>query len=362
MVQCSKIDKYNKFNLKLVYTEQLNNTEFNNSDIKQETTIYYNNQKLFTISEHKMDGYKAFDYIIQNPTKDYKLYQSYEGINVYLYYFNSANKWFVSTKKKIYNYEIYKEFKKAKENMGFDYDNLNKDCVYVFKLLSNKFIKYCSYSDGKYSYLIYLKTIDRQTDNIKDDQNFNNAENEIKIKNNIYSSIVSHMPALEFEEYKNNSYVNFKGLDSRINNGREEIILNFYTNTYKYFVYYPYDYGKYKIKPKDHILFSYILTQNEKEKKLIDQLLSVEYNPQVLAKKLSDKYKEIDKVSNFLLNLSDNQNIPLSIHYFLSSCNKQLNQTDEEVKRFNIIKQCLIGSNINVFYSVIKSVNKLMKN
>ena len=48
-----------------------------------------------------------------------------------------------------------------------NFENLDKKYVYVLKLISNKFIRFCSYSRfNKYDYVFFIKKINRENDEI----------------------------------------------------------------------------------------------------------------------------------------------------------------------------------------------------
>lgn len=365
MVKCSKTNYYKKYDLTLKYNEQPLDNE--NNDIVFNISISHNKSKLFNIQEHILNNYKAYQYIIQNPTNEYKIYQSYEGIYIYLYYFEPSNKWFVSTKKQINNFDVYKAFEKAKENMGFEYSDLNKNYIYVFKLVSYKFIKYCCYSDDKYNFLIYQKTIDKQTNKIIEDNNFNNEENKIVIYEDVYKTIKSQLLFYEMDEYKNQNYVNYQGLEVQTKDKDNNIImLKFYTDTYKYFLNYPYNYGKYRVKPKDHLFFSYLISKNENEKSQLNQLFKTSYNPYITSKKITEKINIINTVSKLIIcfyrnkNKLDNQNIPKSFIYLIPYIDKIMYNENITDKSFiNLIYRLILDNGINKFYALLKPIKNI---
>ena len=160
---------YKKYNISLKYEETKNEQPF----VSYTLSLFDGNNKIFTDHETQYFNNNAIEFIKQNKDIEYNVYDNLEGINIYLYYFQPVNKWFVSTKKQINNHEIYKSVIRAMNYEKLIFEQLDKNYVYVLKLISNKFIRFCSYSRfNKYDYIFFVKKINRQTNEIfyNDDQ------------------------------------------------------------------------------------------------------------------------------------------------------------------------------------------------
>ena len=364
------MNHYNKFNLSLKYEENISEQPI----ISYSVSFYHNDKKLFTDSETILSNDNAFEFIEQNQNLNYEASVNIEGINIYLYYFEPANKWFVSTKKQINNHEIYKSFIRAMENEKINFNILDKNFVYVLKLVSNKFIRFCSYSRfNKYDYLFFNKKINRSTGEefYIDDQNiFQRSKPIIDFKDkyvSIEEFINMNMKSIVLNAFKENGYVRYVGLTLSCNKDNKIITLNIDSTVYKILSEMKYDYQKYKIKPIDVLFFSYLLSHDEEYKKEIIEILKIEYMPIILSRKLGEYEAIIDKICEIMTKYyttNDKSNFK-SLEYFKSNFNKyvesvqyQISQQISEKDLPAVVCDYFKMQSINIFFSIFKSIKK----
>ncbi len=364
------MNHYNKFNLSLKYEENISEQPI----ISYSVSFYHNDKKLFTDSETILSNDNAFEFIEQNQNLNYEASVNIEGINIYLYYFEPANKWFVSTKKQINNHEIYKSFIRAMENEKINFNILDKNFVYVLKLVSNKFIRFCSYSRfNKYDYLFFNKKINRSTGEefYIDDQNiFQRSKPIIDFKDkyvSIEEFINMNMKSIVLNAFKENGYVRYVGLTLSCNKDNKIITLNIDSTVYKILSEMKYDYQKYKIKPIDVLFFSYLLSHDEEYKKEIIEILKIEYMPIILSRKLGEYEAIIDKICEIMTKYyttNDKSNFK-SLEYFKSNFNKyvesvqyQISQQISEKDLPAVVCDYFKMQSMNIFFSIFKSIKK----
>ena len=364
------MNHYNKFNLSLKYEEY--NTEQPN--ISYSVSLYHNDKKLFTDSELLITNDNAINFIKENQDLNYEVSDNIEGINIYLYYFEPANKWFVSTKKQINNHEIYKSLVRAMNYEKINFNIFDKKFVYVLKLVSNKFIRFCSYSRfNKYDYIFFYKKINRITNEefFVDDQHiFQRSRQIIDYKdkyNNIEEFINLNMKGKILNAFKENGYVRYVGLTISCFKDNKYITLNIDSTVYKFLNEMNYDYQKYKIKPIDVLFFSYLLSHDEVYKKKIIEILKIEYMPVILSRKLGEYGAIIDRVCEIMAKFylsNDNSNFK-SLEYFKTNFNKYIESVQQQISQQipekelpSIVCDYFKMQSINIFFSIFKSIKK----
>lgn len=357
---------YKKYNISLKYEETKNEQPF----VSYTLSLFNGNNKIFTDHETQYFNNNAIEFIKQNKDIEYNVYDNLEGINIYLYYFQPVNKWFVSTKKQINNHEIYKSVIRAMNYEKLIFEQLDKNYVYVLKLISNKFIRFCSYSRfNKYDYIFFIKKINRQTNEIfyNDDQHIFarfNIDIDYKTKyKTIENFIETDMKNKNLNAFKENGYLKCIGLTVYCIKDNQRINLNIDTNVYKFISESGYDYQKYKLKPIDVLFFNYLLSHDENYKKRIIDILKIEYMPTILSVRLGQYEKIIDKVcvymSTFYIN-KETSNYK-SLEYFKSNFNKFIEGrksfiTEKDYPSY--ICEYFKVQNINIFFSILKSIKK----
>lgn len=385
----STIDNYNKYNLSLKYTEQSQNK----SIVKFKISLYYEDKEMFNIDELIYKNNEALTYLnkhkqeIKNKEGYYNFMSNLEGIYVYAYYFDKADKWFVSTKRQINDYDVYKSFKRVLKTQNIDFNDFDKNYVYVFNLMSNKFIQYCSLTDKKYDFLEFIKKVE-----CKNSKTYETPKEKIEymfINNPILTTYLNKqdydseaidlnneikmkLDYLNHSSFKNNNgFLKNKGLKIYCFSGNKNKLatLMIDSDVYKYFSYLKYNYQKYKINIRDvlflsqYILYNKTPYNNTEFKNIIDNTYSTYWgNDENKLKEEKEKYKKI--YNNFINNLEkyhkkeDKQNYPKSLIYFYDYVNKHDDKTIN-VYGFRTFVYQYCSENINLLWSLYNGVLKL---
>ena len=155
-------------NLILLYSNWKYKIKLNNDDYISKyfnCTIIDNNYNLIMYSGSKIIDSIRDDVLLCNISihKDSKYYESYEGTNINVYYYN--NKWFYSTKRNIDMYQSYYNNLKSHGNMFDEIINkieleslLNKDYTYQFIMIHDDNNNILKYNDNR---LILLSVRDK---------------------------------------------------------------------------------------------------------------------------------------------------------------------------------------------------------
>lgn len=368
-VQCSTgevvMNYYNKYNISLKYEEFKNEQPANYYTV----SLFCGNDKIFTDKDITYFNNDSIDFIKNNKDLDYGVYDNIEGINIYLYYFKQANKWFVSTKKQINNHDIYKSVIRAFNYEKLNFENLDKKYVYVLKLISNKFIRFCSYSRfNKYDYVFFIKKINRENDEIvyDDDQHiFSRFIDIIDYKpkyKTIENFINFDMKNKNLNAFRENGYLKCIGLTVYCIKDNQRINLNIDTNIYQLLSNSNYDYQKYKLKPIDVLFFNYLLSNDEDYKRKIIDILKIEYMPSILSVRLGQYMKIIDKICEYMSKFYINKETSTykSLEYLKINFGKYIEGksliTEKDYPSY--ICEYFKVHNINIFFSIFKSIKK----
>lgn len=407
----STIDNYNKHNLTLKYTEQ----SLNKNIVKFTLSLFHENKEMFKVNELIYKNDEAYKFLKDGSDKIecVEFMNNYEGIYIYLYYFDKLDKWFVSTKKQINNYEIYKSFKRAVKNQNINLNDLDKKYVYVFNLMSNKFMNYCSNSKNKYDIIEFIKKINIENneeiykDNyksfndvvykkfledplftVKKDINVNDKNYEILYENPDYNvqkniNIDNTINELELRlkylnhlnSKENNGFLKVKGIKIYCNNGNKKTTLMIDTEIYKYLRNINYNYQKYRIKPIDVLFLSECVknivlpndnnynTKNKNYVKFIEQVIQNFYyckHSELIMefKKYNKIYNDFIKSLKKYYTINDNTNYPKSLIYFYNYIDKNpLDQKYNNDFRYCIKFYC--ENNLNLFWSLYNGILKL---
>ena len=369
-VQSSKgqivMDYYNKYNLSLKYEEIT--TE--QPSLIYSVSIFHENTKIFSDNEIYYFNNDARKFIQENNNLEFTVSDNIEGINVYVYYFQPADKWFVSTKKHLNNHEIYKAVVRAITYEKLSFSQLDKNYVYVLKLVSNKFIRFCSYSRfNKYDYIFFNKKINRITNEIsyEDEQHiFQRLRPVIEYKQK-YSTIEEfinvNLNSKNLNAFKENGYVRYIGLSIDCVKEGQKVNLNIDSNVYKFLNDLKYDYQKYKLKPIDVLFFNYLLSHDEDFKKRIIKIFKVEYMPTILSVKLGQYEKIIDNICVYISDIYKNkiESQFNSIKYFIFNFNKFIESRKQFIEEKDLptyVCEYFKFRNTNTFFSVLNTIKK----
>lgn len=369
-VQSSKgqivMDYYNKYNLSLKYEEIT--TE--QPSLIYSVSIFHENIKIFSDNEIYYFNNDARKFIQENHNLEFTVSDNIEGINVYVYYFQPADKWFVSTKKHLNNHEIYKAVVRAITYEKLSFSQLDKNYVYVLKLVSNKFIRFCSYSRfNKYDYIFFNKKINRTTNEIsyEDEQHiFQRLRPVIEYKQK-YSTIEEfinvNLNSKNLNAFKENGYVRYIGLSIDCVKEGQKVNLNIDSNVYKFLNDLKYDYQKYKLKPIDVLFFNYLLSHDEDFKKRIIEIFKVEYMPTILSVKFGQYEKIIDNICVYISDIYKNkiESQYNSIKYFIFNFNKFIESRKQFIEEKDLptyVCEYFKFRNTNTFFSVLNTIKK----
>lgn len=360
------MDYYNKFNLSLKYEEIT--TE--QPSLIYNVIVFHNNEKIFSDNEIYYFNDKAEDFIKNNRDLEFTVSDNIEGINVYVYYFQPVDKWFVSTKKHLNNHDIYKAVVRAMTYEKLNFVQLDKNYVYVLKLVSNKFIRFCSYSRfNKYDYIFFNKKINRITNEVQyeDDQHiFQRLKPIIEYKQKyptVEEFINVNMNNKNLNVFKENGFVKYLGLCIECIKNGQKINLNIDSNLYKFLNEIKYDYQKYKLKPIDVLFFNYLLSHDEDFKKRIIGFLKIEYMPSILSIRLGQYEKIIDNICIYISNIYKNKTESNfnSIKYFIFNFNKFIESRKQFIEEKDLpsyVCEYFKFRNINTFFSVFNTIKK----
>ena len=369
-VQSSKgqivMDYYNKYNLSLKYEEIT--TE--QPSLIYSVSIFHENTKIFSDNEIYYFNNDARKFIQENNNLEFTVSDNIEGINVYVYYFQPADKWFVSTKKHLNNHEIYKAVVRAITYEKLSFSQLDKNYVYVLKLVSNKFIRFCSYSRfNKYDYIFFNKKINRTTNEIsyEDEEHiFQRLRPVIEYKQK-YSTIEEfinvNLNSKNLNAFKENGYVRYIGLSIDCVKEGQKVNLNIDSNVYKFLNDLKYDYQKYKLKPIDVLFFNYLLSHDEDFKKRIIEIFKVEYMPTILSVKFGQYEKIIDNICVYISDIYKNkiESQFNSIKYFIFNFNKFIESRKQFIEEKDLptyVCEYFKFRNTNTFFSVLNTIKK----
>lgn len=341
---------YNKkFNLSINYQNYSENKDIINFKV----SLNNGEKSLFNFTETLIKNDEAYNFINNNKIDTFKIYHNYDGVYVYLYYIDSLNKWFVSTKREISNYKIYSAFFRALRLQNINLQSFDKNYVYIFNLNSYKITNYKPVNPFG-ERLILLKKINKFDNSVSyniedrfnhlkqfDDFNplFGNAKN-----------IIAEQIKRELEKCNKNPFTSCCGLCVYCYIGNKTTVLIFDTDLYKYIKKYKYNYQKYKINIKDSLYYDYILTHETERLREIETIL-----PEV-KENINQYYSEFDKFITFLtINFKNQEYKNNTLRYFYNTLEKEnINFSNPDLKE-DIKLYILSLINLNVFYSLYKT-------